>query len=66
MKAILDGLRPRAAILTHFGVKMLQAGPEEQAQRLGRELGLEVLAAWDGMTYPLQESDRSDQFLQNR
>ncbi len=66
VKAILEGLRPRTAILTHFGVKMLQAGPEEQAQRLGRELGLEVLAAWDGMTYPLQESDRSDQFLQNR
>jgi phosphoribosyl 1,2-cyclic phosphodiesterase len=66
VKAILDGLRPRTAILTHFGVKMLQAGPEEQAQRLGRELGLEVLAAWDGMTYPLHESDRSDQILKNR
>lgn len=41
---------PRRAILTHFGMTMLKAKPHLQAQELSKRLGIEVVAAYDGMT----------------
>ncbi len=41
--------KPRLAIITHFGVKMLQADPLFQAREIQRISGVEVLAATDGM-----------------
>lgn len=41
--------RPRRLILTHFGVHVLQEGPENIARDLQDRLGIEVLAATDGM-----------------
>ena len=50
VKEIVRGARPRKVILTHFGVSMLEAGPADVAQRLTDELGVEIIAAEDGMT----------------
>jgi ribonuclease BN (tRNA processing enzyme) len=50
---IIAQVRPRKAVLTHFGMTMLQARPHELAQSLSQELGLDVVAASDGMTLPL-------------
>ncbi|MBM3249447.1 MAG: MBL fold metallo-hydrolase [Candidatus Omnitrophica bacterium] len=41
---------PRKAVLTHFGMTMLTAKPHLQAEALTRKLGIEVVAAYDGMT----------------
>jgi len=47
---IIRQIRPKKAILTHFGMTMLKSKPHIQAQGLTRELGIEVVAASDGMT----------------
>jgi len=54
-KRLISGVRPRLAILTHFGMTMLRAKPWELGARLSNELGLEVICARDGMTLNLQE-----------
>jgi phosphoribosyl 1,2-cyclic phosphodiesterase len=53
VKEIVRGAKPRKVILTHFGVSMLEAGPATIAQQLTDELGVEVVAAEDGMTVTL-------------
>lgn len=52
-REILIQTRPRRAILTHFGMTMLKARPHLVAEILSRELGLEVMAAYDGMKVEL-------------
>lgn len=52
-KEIIEAVRPKKAVLTHFGMSMLKLGPHLIAQRLSAELGLEVIAAQDGMTLSL-------------
>ena len=50
-KHIILQLNPKIAILTHFGMTMLKAKPSILAQELKNELSLDVLAAYDGMTF---------------
>ena len=50
---IIREVKPRRAILTHFGMKLLQEKPWEIARAMSDRLGLEVTAASDGMTIPL-------------
>jgi phosphoribosyl 1,2-cyclic phosphodiesterase len=52
---IISQVRPKKAILTHFGMTMLKAKPHIQAQELSQKLGIEVQAAYDGMM--LEEDD---------
>jgi ribonuclease BN (tRNA processing enzyme) len=52
-RQILQQVKPRIAVLTHFGVTMLRAKPWLVAQGLSEELGLDVRAASDGMTIEL-------------
>ncbi|MFA5157073.1 MAG: MBL fold metallo-hydrolase [Candidatus Omnitrophota bacterium] len=47
---IIRKIRPKKAILTHFGMTMLKAKPHLQAEALSRKLGIEVVAAYDGMS----------------
>lgn len=41
--------QPKKVILTHFGMTMLKSRPDIQAQKVSQELGIEVIAATDGM-----------------
>jgi len=50
---IILKIQPKTAILTHFGMSMLKARPHEICRRLTKEMGIEILAAYDGMSYPL-------------
>ncbi|MDD4939194.1 MAG: MBL fold metallo-hydrolase [Candidatus Omnitrophica bacterium] len=50
VESIISGIRPKKAILTHFGMTMLRAKPQIQALELSSRLGIEVVAAYDGMT----------------
>ncbi len=54
-KLIIEELRPRTAIITHFGMTMLQARPREVAWKLSAETGVQVIAAGDGMTFDLAQ-----------
>jgi phosphoribosyl 1,2-cyclic phosphodiesterase len=55
VREILTRLHPKKAILTHFGMTMLKAKPWVVANELSDELGMDVIAASDGMTIELEE-----------
>jgi phosphoribosyl 1,2-cyclic phosphodiesterase len=46
---LIKDIRPKKAILTHFGMSMLKANPYKVAERLSQKIGIEVSAAYDGM-----------------
>ncbi len=54
---IITEIKPKVAILTHFGMAMWQAKPWEVAQRLSQKTGVRVLAARDGMRFELAQLD---------
>ncbi len=41
--------KPKMAILSHMGMKMLREGPEKEAARIEKESGVRTIAAKDGM-----------------
>ncbi len=49
-RAVIGGVRPKVAVLTHFGTRMLERRPEVLASELEDELGIRVHAAVDGWT----------------
>ena len=51
--SIIKAVSPRKAILTHFGMSMLKARPHIKAAELSDQLGIEVVAATDGMLISL-------------
>ena len=52
---LIKCLKPKVAILTHFGMTMWRAKPWEVAKRLSEETGVRVIAARDGMRFDLSE-----------
>jgi len=56
---IITELKPKVAILTHFGMTMWRAKPWEVAQRLSQQTGVKVIAARDGMRFDLSELDET-------
>jgi len=56
---IIAEIKPKVAILTHFGRTMWQAKPWEVAQRLSQDTGVKVIAARDGMKFDLSQLDNS-------
>ncbi len=52
-KIIIREIRPKVAILTHFGMTVLKARPWKIAENLKEELGVNVISASDGMTFDL-------------
>jgi len=54
VRRIVSELRPRLTVLTHFGMTMLKAKPWQVGAGLTQELGVEVIAASDGMTVGLE------------
>ena len=52
-RRVIDAAEPDMAILTHFGMTMVQAGPRSVARDMSDELGIPVEAASDGRTFNL-------------
>ncbi len=52
-KEIIKKLKPETAILTHFGMTMIRAKTWVLAEQLKEELGVNVIAARDGMLFKL-------------
>lgn len=57
VKRIIMEIKPKVAILTHFGMTMWRAKPWEIAQRLSQDTGVRVVAARDGMRFDLSQLD---------
>ena len=54
-RTIIEEMKPKMAILTHFGMTMWRARPWELAEKLTEETGLPVIAARDGMEFDLAQ-----------
>jgi len=50
---VIREVKPRVAIITHFGMNVLRAKPWEIAARMADETGVEVVDARDGMSFDL-------------
>ncbi len=46
---IISHVRPRLAIITHFGLEMIKADPLHQAREIQRITGVQTIAARDGL-----------------
>lgn len=54
---IIRELKPKVAILTHFGMTIWRAKPWEIAEKLSQQTGVRVMAARDGMRFDLSQLD---------
>ena len=52
---IIERARPRCVILTHFGMRMLRADPDEEAKFLETNTGVPTIAAKDGIKITLSD-----------
>jgi ribonuclease BN (tRNA processing enzyme) len=52
---IITEIKPRIAILSHFGLHVWQAKPWEIARELSEQTGVRVIAARDGMKFDLAQ-----------
>jgi phosphoribosyl 1,2-cyclic phosphodiesterase len=58
----LQKAKPRLAVITHFGIKMIEANPMYEARDIQRESKIEVVAAKDGLLInPVSFSSRMRQ-----
>ncbi len=56
--ALINEIRPRLALLTHFGLQVLKSSPELQARNISEKTGVDVRAAYDGMSIKFEEITR--------
>jgi len=54
-RKIIEGIAPRRAILTHFGMTMIRHKPWEMAEKIQKETGIKTIAAGDGMEFDLKK-----------
>ena len=59
VRHIIKELKPKVAILTHFGVSVWRADPQQIAEILSQQTGVQVIAARDGMRFDLSQLDSS-------
>jgi ribonuclease BN (tRNA processing enzyme) len=52
-RQIIVEVKPKFAILTHFGMSIWRAKPWELALKLSEDVGIEIIAARDGMKFDL-------------
>ena len=52
LKLIMEA-QPKVCLMTHFGMRMLNADPEKEAEYLTSETGIPVYAAADGLQVSL-------------
>ena len=56
---IIQEIKPRVAILNHFGMHVWQSRPWQIAQKLSQQTGVRVVAARDGMKFDLAQLDEN-------
>ncbi|MEO0095749.1 MAG: MBL fold metallo-hydrolase [candidate division WOR-3 bacterium] len=52
---IISGIKPKIAIITHFGMTVIRKGPWNIARELKKKTGVTVLAAEDGKHYEIEK-----------
>jgi ribonuclease BN (tRNA processing enzyme) len=59
VEKIITGIRPKVAILTHFGLQMWKSNPDSLAEKLSQKIGIDVRAAHDGLEFDLTELEKA-------
>jgi ribonuclease BN (tRNA processing enzyme) len=59
-RQIIKDMKPKAAILTHFGMSIWRSKPWELAQKMSDDTGIKVIAARDGMKFDLSKLEEAD------
>ena len=54
-KNVIKGIRPKQAILTHFGFTMIRSKPWVAASEVEKETGIKTIAASDGIEFDLEK-----------
>jgi ribonuclease BN (tRNA processing enzyme) len=57
VERLVNEIKPKVAIMTHFGMGIWRAKPWLIAEQLTKKTGIKVIAARDGMTFHLSELD---------
>lgn len=52
---IIQKIKPKLAVLTHFGMTMVRAKPWDVADELSSDLGIKVISARDGLNLELEK-----------
>ncbi|MCD6591118.1 MAG: MBL fold metallo-hydrolase [Candidatus Aenigmarchaeota archaeon] len=53
---LISAVKPKIAIINHFGLLMLKAGVDKEAKWIEEQTGVKVIAAKDGMTINLENT----------
>ncbi len=61
--SLIGSIRPKIAILTHFGLQVLKASPEHQAKLISERTGVRVIAANDGLSVAFEEKENLYRWL---
>ena len=59
VERLIKEIKPRIAILSHFGLHVWEANPQQIASELSGRTGVRVIAAKDGMKFDLEELDEA-------
>lgn len=57
---LINEVRPKLAIMTHFGFKMLNEDPVKEAKNIFKDTGIKTLAAFDGMQLDIDPKNISE------
>ncbi|MBE0521120.1 MAG: MBL fold metallo-hydrolase [Candidatus Methanoperedenaceae archaeon] len=60
---LVNEIRPKKAILTHFGLQVLKASPGLQAKKITENTGIDVVAARDGMKLEFDGRESLDRWV---
>lgn len=58
-KNLINEVKPKLAIMTHFGFKMLNEDPVKEAKIITKDTGIKTLAAFDGMQLDIDPNNVS-------
>ncbi|MDO5848715.1 MAG: MBL fold metallo-hydrolase [Methanobrevibacter sp.] len=53
---LINEVKPKLAIMTHFGLKMINANPISEAKKITKKTRIKTLAAYDGMSLDINYS----------
>jgi len=57
-KELISKVKPKLAIIQHFGMLMIKANPEKEAQWIEEQTGVKTIAAKDGMKLDMNNTPR--------
>ena len=48
---LIDEVKPKVAVMTHLGLKMISNNPVVEAKKISKQTGIKTIAAFDGLSF---------------